>query len=338
MDEPAPPPPRPTPVNTYQLQFARQAMACEFAVYLNAGQYPTGPEAVIEALDLLEPLEEQLSVYRPWGELSQLNQRASSGPVAVEPRLWRLLAESVELHRDTAGAFDVTAGPLTKVWGFYRRQGAIPSAVDLEQARERVGSQFLRLDATAQTVEFLREGLEINLGSIGKGYALDRVAEVLQAQGIHDFLWHGGQSSVLGRGSRGSAEPGAVGWSVGVSDPLQPQRRLAEVFLHDQALGTSGASVQYFRYRGKRYGHILDPRTGWPAEGVISSTVIAPTAALADALATAFYVLGVDGATDYCARHAEVSALLTIPSHSGSRVELVPIGLAETQWRRAVVV
>jgi thiamine biosynthesis lipoprotein len=322
------------PVHTYQLQFARSAMACEFAVYLNAGQYESGPDVALAALDLLEELEQQLSVYRESSELSQINRSAADGPVTVEARLFDLLARSMQLFEATHHAFDITSGPLTKVWGFFRRQGAIPTPDDLRAALERIGSQYLRLDAEARTIEFLRAGVELNLGSIGKGYTLDRCAEQMVDQGVGDFLWHGGQSSVLARGSCGNALSGG-GWTVGVANPLNPQQRLAEVQLKDQALGTSGASVQFFRHRGKRYGHILDPRTGWPAEGVFSSTVIAPTAAEADALATAFYVLGVEQSAEYCRQHPEIAALLTIPSRSGSRVELVDLGLKPEQWQRA---
>lgn len=321
------------PVHTYQMQFARAAMACEFAVYLNAGQHETGPDVALAALDQLEDFEQQLSVYRTSSELSQINQAAADGPVAVETRLFGLLAQCVELFTATKGAFDITAGPLTQVWGFFRRQGSIPDRADLAAALERVGSQYLRLDVESQTIAFLRSGIELNLGSIGKGYTLDRLAEWMVAQGVGDFLWHGGQSSVLARGACGNAESGG-GWTVGVADPLNPQHRLAEVRLANQSLGTSGATVQFFRHRGKRYGHILDPRTGWPAEGVFSSTVIAPTAAEADALATAFYVLGVEGAADYCRTHPQVGALITVPSQSGSRVELVDLGLRADQWRR----
>lgn len=318
----------------YLVQFGREAMACRFAVYLNAGQYPQGPDAALRGLDLIEELESQLTVFRDTSEVAQINRTAASEPSTVESRLYDLLTLCLRLFDETHGAFDITAGTLVKSWGFYRRQGSIPRPDELRSAMELVGSRHLILEDARRSIAFARQGVELNLGSIGKGYALDRCRELMQECGVRDFLWHGGQSSVLATGSGADQASAERGWRVGVADPLHPERRLAEIWLRDQALGTSGASVQFFRHKGKRYGHILDPRTGWPAEGVFSATVIAPTAAEADALATAFYVLGVDGTAEYCQTHPQVAALLTVPSRSGSAVELVPLGFNPGQWRR----
>jgi thiamine biosynthesis lipoprotein len=144
-------------------------------------------------------------------------------------------------------------------------------------------------------VRFLRPGVEINPGAIGKGWAIDRAVESLAAAGVASVLVHGGQSSVRARGTQGPAVEGRHGWRVGLRHPLRPGRRLATITLDDRALGTSGSGTQFFIDRGRRVGHILDPRTGLPAEGVISATVLAESAADADALATALYVLGPAG-------------------------------------------
>jgi thiamine biosynthesis lipoprotein len=183
-------------------------------------------------------------------------------------------------------------------------------------------------------VRFLAPGVEINLGGIGKGYALDRCADLLRAAGIEDFLIHGGQSSVLAVGSH-PATPGQ-GWNIGLRHPLRPDRRLAEFFLRDQALGTSGSGTQFFHHRGKRYGHLLDPRTGRPADGVLSATVLAPDAAEADALATAFYVLGPEAAATYGASHDGIATLLATPGPKQGSVELHAHGLAEDAWQSLV--
>lgn len=322
------------PAETYLLQFGRQAMACQFEVFLNAGQYREANEAVVEALDLVDRLEAQLTVYRDTSEIAAINRRAAAEPVTVEPRLFRLLEQAVELHHETHGAFDITSGPLTKVWGFYRRQGAMPEPAALAAAMARVGSQFLELNAAAGSVRFLQPGVELNLGAIGKGYALDRAAESLLAAGIGDFLWHGGQSSVLARGSQATQAADEPGWLVGVRHPMRPEKQVIEIRLCDRALGTSGAGTQFFRHRGRRFGHILDPRSGWPAEGVVSTTVLAPTAAEADALATAFYILGPERAAALCQRRPEISMLMFVPGRSGQRVELVAAGLADRDWHQ----
>ncbi|MBS0207938.1 MAG: FAD:protein FMN transferase [Planctomycetes bacterium] len=319
----------------YLVKLGRRAMACEFELYLNAGQYPQGVEAGINALDLVEQLEAQLTVYRETSEIMHLNRTAHDAPQEVEPQLFALLERAVELWRETGGAYDITAGPLSRVWGFSRRAGAIPEPSALAEALAPVGSQHLELNRETRTLRMNVPRMEINLGSIGKGYALDRSAQWLTAADVNDFLWHGGQSSVLARGC-GASSAALGGWLVGLQHPVGPKRRLAEVVLRNRALATSGASVQYFRYQGRRYGHILDPRTGWPAEQVFSATVVAPTAAEADALSTAFYVLGVDAASDYCDRHPEVGALFVYPSPSGSKTELAIIGLEPDEYRLCI--
>lgn len=322
-----------TSAETYLLQLGRRAMACQFEVFLNAGQYPQAADVALEALDLVDRLEEQMTVFRNTSEISQINRFAGERAVHIEPRLFQLLLRAAQLHRDTEAAFDITSGPLTKVWGFYRRAGAIPEAAHLVEALGCVGSEWLEFDEAAHTIRFLKPGMEINLGAIGKGYALDRVAELMLASGIDNFLWHGGQSSVLARGGCGLQSIGTQGWIVDLRHPLRPDRSIVEIHLHDRALGTSGAGTQFFRHGGRRYGHILDPRSGWPAEGVYSATVVSDTAADADALATALYVLGPQRAVEWCQRHPQVGLWMFVPGHSGKSVELVTAGLAPDDWR-----
>src|SRR5262249_14330639 len=171
------------------------------------------------------------------------------------------------------------------------------------EVRGRIGIPHVRLDPERRTVHFDVPGLEINLGSIGKGYALDRAAELLRRRwSVRSGLLHGGDSSILALGS----EPGrSDGWAVGVKHAWAQERRLGTVRVRDRALATSAATFQHLEYNGRKLGHILDPRTGWPAEGLASATVLAPTAAEADALATARFILGVGGARSYCARRSD---------------------------------
>lgn len=322
----------------YFVRVSRRAMASDFEVFLNAGQYEGGTEAALEALDLVEALEEQMSVFRPTSEISRLNRHAAEGPMEVEPRLCELLELALRLCDETGGAFDVTSGPIWKAWGFARRAGRVPSEDELAEAMRNVGSHFVELDPDRGTVRFRQTGVELNLGSIGKGYALDRAAEVLTGAGVDDFLLHGGQSSVLARGSRRPARETRAdacppGWVVGVPDLSREGKRLAELRLVERALGTSGTRSQYFRYQGRRYGHVLDPRTGYPAEGVLSVTVIAPTAALADGLSTAFYVMGAEKTFEYCQTRPELAAVVVSPADSGEGVEVRSIGLGEEELR-----
>ena len=329
------------------LQISRRAMACEFEVCLNAGQYPRGMETALAALDLVDSLEDRLSIFRDESELSVVNRFAADGPVAVSAEVFELLEMSVELYRQTDGALDVSAAPLSDAWGFSRRQGHIPSDADLAEALKVVGMENVVLDVQDQTVRFLRPGVRLNLGAIGKGYALDRCADVFAAAGIDNFVIHGGQSSVMARGASAADGPlsndlpkddanndngSSGGWSVGVTDPLKPEKRLAEIRLRDRALATSGSAKQFFRYKGRRYSHILDPRNGRPVRGVLSATVLAPTATEADALSTAVFVLGPDRSRELLDGRPEIGVMLVLDTKGGRRGEIACFGLEKRDF------
>jgi FAD:protein FMN transferase len=310
----------------------RRAMACEFEVQLAASRNDNSMEQVFAALDLVEALEAQLTVYRDDSEVTRLNQLAASEPVAVESRLFGLLELAQELWRQTEGALDITSGPLSEIWGFSRREGRVPSEEQIEAARQRFGMQFVTLDAAGQTISFQRPDMTVNFNSLGKGYALDRMAELFEINDVDDVLLQGGKSSVLARGN----QPGVVegGWRVGGRHPLRTSEQLAEITLRDQALSTSGAGTQFFIRKGQRYGHILDPRSGRPADGLYSVTVIAPTATAAEGLSTAFYVMGPQRAAEYCAARPEIAALLVAPGHRAGDVQLIALGQDTSSWLR----
>ena len=306
---------------TVLLHLRRQAMATQFEIVLPFGT----PDAVSmgeNAFDLLDSLEEQMTVYRESSEISRLNRRAFGSCVRVEARLFQLLETAARIHRETEGAYDITAGALIKAWGFFRGPRRVPTEEERDAARQRVGMDKVTLDPERRTVRYQRPGVEINLGSIGKGYALDRMARRLREQwGCGRMLLHGGTSSVYGGGSPPNDERG---WQVGILHPWDRSRRLARVWLRDRALGTSAATHQHLEYNGRKLGHLLDPRTGWPASGLASVSVVAPSAAEADALSTAFYVGGVELAERYCAAHSGIGAIL-LPD--GESAELIVMGL-----------
>jgi thiamine biosynthesis lipoprotein len=310
----------------------RRAMACEFEVQLASGRNDNSMEHVFAALDLVEAIESQLTVYRDDSEVMAINRQAGDRPVVVGPQLFELLQQAERLHRETNGALDITSGPLSEIWGFSRREGRVPGDEQIEAARAGVGMQHVELDSNSRSIAFPRPGMSINFNSLGKGYALDRVAELLTTCGIDEFLVQGGKSSILARGDQpGSDESG---WRVGVRHPLRTSERMAKIVLHDQALSTSGAGTQFFIRRGQRFGHILDPRTGRPAEGLYSATVIAPTATEAEGLSTAFYVMGPEQAAEYCAARPEIAALLVAPGNREGDVRLIALGPNKDQWIR----
>jgi thiamine biosynthesis lipoprotein len=299
----------------------RAAMACRFEITL-AGEDARHVPAARDALYEADRLEASLSVFRDTSDLTRINRHAAEAPVDVDPELFALLARCRELHAETEGAFDITSTPLSRCWGFLIRQGRLPSAADITAARARVGMDAVTLTDAGELetrqphVSFARPGIELNLGSIGKGYAVQRMADYLSARGVRHALVSAGASSIVALGGRG------WGWSIdlcarsGTADGA----RLAKLYLRNGALGTSGAGEQFVEIDGRRYGHVLDPRTGWPASGVRSASVVARDGASADALATAFLVGGPDLARAYCAAHPDTLALITV--EGASRPEL----------------
>jgi FAD:protein FMN transferase len=295
------------PINEVTLlRFSRRAMATTFEIALPFGT-PNAYEAAYDALDLIDDLESQLTVYRDSSEVSQLNARASHEAIPVEPRLFELFQTCASLTRETAGAFDVGIGSLIRAWGFLNRAGQVPDPDALQTAREQSGFRHVILSPESRSMKYRKTGLEINLGSIGKGYALDRAAELLREKwGIESALLHGGGSSVYAVGH----PPGLPrGWGVAIRHPANDGRTLKTAWLRDQGLGTSAATFQHFLYNGRYLGHLLDPRSGWPAEGLASVSAVAPSASLADAWSTAWFVLGEEAAQEHCRTRTDLAAL-----------------------------
>jgi FAD:protein FMN transferase len=294
----------------------REAMGCRFEVVFNAGEVSEATELGCGVLDLVDEIEARISVYRSASELAAINAAAGDW-VGVAPDTLALLEQARVLHAATGGAFDIAAGALVRAWGFLHRQGRTPSDAELAAALAVSGSRWLELDLAGSRARLAVAGAELNPGGIGKGWAIDRGIDWLRIEGVASVLVHGGQSSVRACGTQGPALPGRNGWKVGLRHPLRPGRRLAMITLADRALGTSGSGTQFFIERGRRLGHILDPRTGRPAEGVISATVLAETAAEADALATALYVLGEEGLERIAPAGGPTAAVLVLAGGPG---------------------
>lgn len=299
-------------------------MGTEFEAILVGGPADYLRDAGNQALDEVERLEERLSHYRRDSVITDLNHRAAYGPVRLEASLYHLLARALALSAETDAAFDPTMGALIRCWGFFRGHGRLPGAEEVAAARERVGVRHLVLDAAEQTVHFLRDGVEVHLGAIGKGYAVDAAVRVLRELRILAALVHGGTSTVYGLG----APPGSDAWEVGLCDPSRRDRRLGVIALRDRALSTSGDYEQFFEVDGRRFSHILNPRTGWPAEGVRSATVLADTATDTDALSTGVFVNGIRGARELCAARAEAGVVLVPEGGAPGRPPVLMLGHA----------
>lgn len=312
------------------ISVVRPAMGTEFEVLLRRDAERAAIESALQTLLWVQHLEQVLSIYQAHSELSQLNRVADQGPVRCSDPLIDVLALANQVSEQTDGAFDVTAGPLIEAWGFTKRAGRKPDADEIQRALERVGYQHLEIDRLEKQVRFLRPAMQINLGAIGKGFALDQAAAQLKVAGVEDFLIHGGQSSVVARGRRRPDEPG---WPVAIGHPIRQQRQLGRVWLHNEALSTSGSGRQFFHFRGQRMGHVIDPRSGWPAGDALSLTLISRSAAESDSLATGLFVMGSQAACDFVAREDRLAIVCVMPTSRGNEVETRAVSLDAQRWQ-----
>ncbi|MBM3788358.1 MAG: FAD:protein FMN transferase [Acidobacteria bacterium] len=244
---------------------------------------------VESALEEARRLDRVLSNYRPESEWSQINKSASSRDVTVSQELFDLLAACVSYSQRSEGAFDITVGPLMRIWGFYKGSGHLPHRAQVRTALARTGYKNIVLNATNRTVRFAIDGLEIDPGGIGKGYAVDKMAAMLQTAGVPAALINAGGSSIYAAGAPPD-EP--RGWQVLIRDPKNATKTAAAVYLKNQSMSTSGSYEKFFRAGKRTYSHIMDPRTGYPAPGMYSVSVVSPRALDSEAWTKPVYIHG----------------------------------------------
>jgi thiamine biosynthesis lipoprotein len=270
---------------TSPVRLARDAMGTRFELIFGPGDPGRLRAAGEEALAEIERLDRQLSAYRPSSEVSWLNALASRGPVIVEPRLFALLERCQALSRATNGAFDITVGPLMRAWAFVHGTGRIPAEDEWRAAESSVGWQYLDLDTASRTVCFRRPGMRIDLGAIGKGFAVDAAIQILRSHEIDSALLHGGTSSIH---TIGGPEQGQD-WRIAWNSPAGA-RQTFEV--RDAALSVSAIHGKCFEAEGRVLGHVMDPRTGAPTMAARAVVMTGPRSLECDALSTALLVSG----------------------------------------------
>jgi thiamine biosynthesis lipoprotein len=260
-------------------------MATRFEIVLHGPDAPGLRAAGEEALGEIERLEAQLSLYRPSSEIAQVNARAHAGPVRVTPAVFHLLEHARRLADETGGAFDITVAPLVRCWGFMGGTGAMPDPEAVAEARGLVGMDRIELNPADYTVRFTRRGVMIDLGAIGKGYAIDRAAWLLREAGVTSALIHGGTSSSFAIGR----PPDAERWKVAIASPSPDPaaRPLAVVELADESLSVSAVWGRSFQAGERTFGHVIDPRTGMPSAQALLTAAVLPSATEGDALTTA---------------------------------------------------
>lgn len=297
-----------------RFEFREPQMGTEFQLILYSESPATARCASRAAFDRVEELNARLSDYDPQSELMQLCAAAGGPEIKVSDDLFHLLQRADALAKASEGAFDVTIGPVGRLWRRARRRHELPRADLLAKARTLVGYRNIVLDPDRQTVRLLKPGMKLDLGGIAKGYAADEALKVLQSHGISRAL-----VAAAGDIALGDPPPGEEGWSVAVAalraNSRPSQGSSPELILANRAVSTSGDAEQFVEIKGVRYSHILDPRTGLGLVGRSSATVIALDATTSDSLATALSVLGPEkgmaliestpGAAAYYVRQAE---------------------------------
>jgi FAD:protein FMN transferase len=258
------------------------------------------------AFNEIDALEARISSWQRGSQTSEINNNAFERPVRVTPTVLKFLQTAQRIARETDGAFDCTVGPLIDLWRTARDQESLPTHAEIEAALQQCGYENIEIDPEYRTVRFLAEGMRLNFGAIGKGHALDEAAQILEQYGVEIALLDAGGSTYLATG----IPPNEAGWTVRVHQPYNMEETLAEVVLGVGAFSTSTNAGAKMVVDGRAYGHIIDPRTGWPAEGKRLAMALAPTAAEADALSTAFYVMDEASIRRYCGSHPEIQALV----------------------------
>lgn len=323
------PPSEPTaalqvPVAGATVHVATTAMGCEFAVILNTGSHDQAHQ-VSEALQACANVESWLSHFKPDSDLSNVNRNAAEQRVKVDPEFFELMQEANRLSQQTDFAFDIATGSLVQLWKQCRSSHRIPTEEEVAQIVNGSGSQFIELNESDFTIRLTSPSVQLDPGAIGKGYALDQAAHWMNVMEDtpNDYLIHGGHSSLVASGRHENLE----GWPVGIGNPLLTQKRLGTILLKDVAMSTSGSNIQFFRHEGKRYGHILDPRTGWPVSESLSVTVVAKSAMLADVLSTAFFVLGPQRSLEILERFPDVGVIMIPPPSAGTKIRPIVRGI-----------
>jgi thiamine biosynthesis lipoprotein len=280
----------------FRIEESADAMGSTFSIVLYGDDQSCVEEAVKAAFGEVERVESILSIYRPDSEWNRVNRCAAQEAVRVSPEAFSLLARCLDYSRLSEGAFDVSVGPLLRAWGLVRGTGRVPGEAELGDALAVVGYRHVSLDPETGTVRFDSPGVEIDPGGIGKGYAVDRAVGILKEMGFKKALVAGAASSIYGLG----APPGEPrGWRVDIPDPTNPRRSAAQVFLKDLSLSTSGNYEKSFWAGDRVYSHIMDPRTGYPAQGVALVSVVAPRATDSEAWTKPCFILG----REWAAKH-----------------------------------
>lgn len=245
------------------------------------------------AFDEVTRIEHLISDWIPTTQISKVNQQAGIAAVKVDLEVFELVERALKISKITDGAFDISYASMDKIWKFNGSMKTMPTEEAIKKSVAKVGYEHILLDANNTTIFLEKEGMKLGLGGIGQGYIADKIKVLLQKNGCTSGL-----VNVSGDINTWGKQPNGADWSVGIVNPMNKNKVFATFPLYDSAVETSGSYEKYVTFNGKRYSHIIDPRTGYPATGIVSVSVFAKQTELADALATGIFVLGVEVGLD----------------------------------------
>jgi FAD:protein FMN transferase len=242
--------------------------------------------AIDEAFGAITEVDRLMSNYREDSELSRINRLAAHEPVRVSDPMLSILEAAQEMSAKSQGGFDATVGPLVRLWGFHDKKPHVPTTAELAAVRPLVDYHNLLVDRHAHSVRFARPGVEIDLGGIAKGFAVEVAANVLRGRALGGFIDAGGNQYLVGH------PPGKRMWTAGIKDPDRPDRLLGVVDCSDTSVSTSADYSTFVEIKGRKFGHILDPHTLHPSDAALSVTVLSRDGTMADAMSKAAFILG----------------------------------------------
>ena len=305
-----------------RFEFAQPQMGTLFRIVCYAEDANIAKATTNAAFSRIAELNDIMSDYSPTSELTRLNERAGGPPQEVSPDLFYVLCKGQQMSELTNGAFDVTVGPVVRLWRRARRRHELPSPERLAQALGRVGFKKLWLDEATHSVQLSESGMALDLGGIAKGYAADEALKVLVQSGMpRSLVAAGGDITV------GSPPPDSGGWKVAISPLNKADKPMRHLLLKEAAVSTSGDAEQYVEVQGKRYSHIVDPRTGIGLVGHRSVTVVSPNGITSDSLATALSVMGSTRGLELADSLKDTAALFVEATQDGVQI------LCSKRWK-----
>jgi len=280
-------------------------MGSRFEITVVAKDSTEANDYIDAAVVEISRIEKLISSWDPASQTSEINRNAGIKPVKVDEELYNLIGRSVEISKLTDGAFDISFASMDKIWKFDGSMTQMPSKEAIKNSVSKVGYQNIMLDPENLTVFLKLEGMKIGFGAIGKGYAADKAKQLLMEKGAS-----GGIINASGDMNTWGKQPNGEFWKVAITNPLDKDKAFALLPLNENAVVTSGNYEKYVTFNGVRYTHIIDPRTGYPATAIISATVFAPKAEIADALATSIFVMGKDVGIDFIDQLPKIECII----------------------------